>query len=482
MSAAPNFFIQWLLDFQLAATLLLGAVCLAGRWIKQPAQRVALGWAVSLACILLVIAAALPAWPRWHAVRHMPPAPTIVPRQITSQPPLFPPLSSSEPRPGLGISQRSVPSMTWLGRLFLLAMAIVGSWLLWGRIQADWICRRASTAPSWLQAELEKVAGERTSLPRLLLSNQVHNAVALGIRRPTLLLPAELAQQADASGLRAVLAHELAHIRNRDLWLLGLFRALLLVLFPHPLYWAMRYMVRASQESVADAVAAGGREHDYADGLIGWMKQVVRQKRILAVPAVGIGERPSELSRRITLLMTVPLQATVSRRWRAGTIAAVGVTTLGLSLISVRPASAGDGGPAPQLAHGADSEINPPAINMLASANLPNRRFEVSAEHGFSDGMTNFIYWGHVSVTDHQRFWLNCERLTVSMLSNGQPTKMVAETNMVLDVVVSESHTNHVRGDRAVYAYSVGTNSLGNVVMNGMLTLPGTGRLGREMK
>jgi beta-lactamase regulating signal transducer with metallopeptidase domain len=471
MNSAPNFFIQWLLDFQLAATILLGAAWLARRWIKQPVQRVALGWAVSLACILLVITAALPAWPRWHAVPQMLPAPTIVPGHITTQHPVFPPLSSSEPNPALGTSQTSVASMTWLRRLFLSAMAIVGSWLLWGRIQADWICRRASAAPRWLHVELEKVAGQRTALPRLLLSSQVHNAVALGIRRPTILLPAELAQQADASGLRAVLAHELAHIRNRDLWLLGLFRALLLVLFPHPLYWAMRHTVRASQESVADAVAAGGREHDYADDLIGWMKLVVRQERILAAPAVGIWERPSELSWRITLLMTFPVQATVSRRWRAGTIAAVGVTALGLSLISLRPASAGDGGPAPQLAHGAGSEINPPATKMLASANLPNSRFEVSAEHGFSDGMTNFVYRGHVSVTDHQRFWLNCERLTVSTLPNGQPAKMVAETNMVLDAVDSEGHTNHVTGDRAVFAYSVVTNSLGNVVTNQTLAV-----------
>jgi beta-lactamase regulating signal transducer with metallopeptidase domain len=471
MNTAPNLFIQWLLDFQLAATILLGAAWLAGRWLKQPVQRVALGWAVSLACILLVIAAALPAWPRWHAVRQMSPVPTILAGRITGQPPASPQLSSSEPRPGVGISQTSVTIMTRLGRLFLLGMAIVGSWLLWGRIQADWICHRASAAPTGLQVELEKVAGERTSLPRLLLSNKVHNAVALGIRRPTILLPAELAQQADANGLRAVLAHELAHIRNRDLWLIGLFRALLLVLFPHPLYWAMRHTVRASQESVADAVAAGGREHDYAEVLLGWMKQVMGPKRILAAPAVGIWERPSELSRRITLLMTFPVQTTVSRRWRAGTIAAVGVTALGLSFISVRPAPADDGGPAPQPGDGAGSEINPPTIHMLASANLPNWRFEVSAEHGFSDGTTNFVYWGHVSVTDPQRFWLNCERLTVSMLSNGQPTKMVAETNMVLDVVDSESHTNHVTGERAVFAYSVVTNSLGNVVTNETLAV-----------
>jgi len=402
MNTAPNSLIQWLLDFQLAATFLLAAACLAGRWIRQPVQRVALGWAVSLALILLAVTAAVPAWPRWRAVRQMPPelTPIMVSSLVAGQPSAPPQLSSGGPNfgPSVTISHASPNSalsspskhieirysspfaiLPWLGRLFALGVTLVGLWLLWGRMQTLWIYFRASAAPAWLQTQLEQVA-ERVPLPRLLLTNDVPNAVALGILCPTILLPAALAQQADANGLRAVLAHELAHIRHRDLWLIGLFRALLLVLFPHPLYWVMRRTVRASQEAVADAVAAGGRGHDYADGLIGWMRQVIapRRKRLLAAPTVGIWEKPSELSTRITLLMdeTFPVQTSVSRGWRVGAMAVVGAAALALSLFSVRPAAAGDSTPAPQPGGTAASDVNKvPTVSSLANTNTGGESF-----------------------------------------------------------------------------------------------------------
>ena len=68
---------------------------------------------------------------------------------------------------------------------------------------------------------------------------------------------AKLAKSSPPHTLRAVLLHEWAHIRHRDLWLLALGRCLLVVLFAHPLFWWLRRTIRSDQELLADAVAAG---------------------------------------------------------------------------------------------------------------------------------------------------------------------------------------------------------------------------------
>lgn len=365
MNSQLGFVMHWLVDFQIAATLLLGAACLGAHWIRQPARRVALGWAVSLALILLLAAAAMPAWPRWQAAKHLPAriGRVISPRSI-SQPalesagvspaelrgrtgdvtsPAATDLKASSPAMISPSAKRpAVVFVPWLERIFLLGAALVGLWLVLGFLEAAWLCRRASPAPDPLRKQLQVIAGDLIPKPRLLLSPHIHNAMALGLWRPTILLPAPLVELADAGSLRAVLAHEAAHIRNRDLWLLGLMRGLLVVLFPHPFYWVLRRMIRDSQEAVADAVAAAGRGHDYADSLIGWMRYVSTPRSVLAMPVVGIWEKPSELTRRIMALLDekFTVQATASFRWRAGAAAVVGILALGLSLLTVRPVAA----------------------------------------------------------------------------------------------------------------------------------------------
>lgn len=377
---------HWLVDFELVATLILGAALLAMQWIRQPARRVALGWAVSLALTLLLGLTALPAWPRWHALAKVSGA-SVVAGDTPAHVEVNADLSAAVPSvqnaaaasaiaPRLGTPSRAlalrggkrgpVPLVPWLGRLFLLGVAVTSTWLILGWMQAAWICRRARPAPLRLSEQLRAVAGDKAIPPRLLLSAQVHNAVAVGILRPTILLPAEMAAQAPDACLRAVLAHELAHIRHHDLRLIGLWRCLLTVLFPQPLFWAVRHLIRASQEAVADAVAAEGGRHDYADGLIGWMRQVVTPRRLLLAPTVGIWERPSELSRRIALLVDddSAVHTTVSLRWRVGAAAVIGAATLGLSVVTVRPVlAAGDAQPAPGPASGAALAASAPATN-----------------------------------------------------------------------------------------------------------------------
>jgi beta-lactamase regulating signal transducer with metallopeptidase domain len=411
MKTELNYLAHWLIDFELAATLILGAALLAMQWIRQPARRVALGWAVSVALTLVLAATALPAWPRWHALGQVSPAsaaaggtpvraaetatfrttgPTVQNAAMVSSETSHPE-SLSPARVVQGGTGGAFPLVPWLGRLFLLGVAVAGAWLIFGWVQAAWICRRARPAPLRLGEQLRAVAADQVNPPRLLLSAHLHNAVAVGILRPTILLPAGMAEQAPDPCLRAVLAHEMAHIRNHDLRLIGLWRCLLTVLFPQPLFWAVRHLIRASQEAVADAMASEGRPHDYADGLIGWMQQVVTPRRWLVAPAAGIGERPSELSKRIELLLDdqAPVHTSVSLRWRVGAAVVIGAVALGLSVVTVRPVLAASEAQIPPGPASATAPATSPASANTNGETFTGRVFDKTSHEPIPDAVVH---------------------------------------------------------------------------------------------
>jgi lipopolysaccharide export system protein LptA len=69
----------------------------------------------------------------------------------------------------------------------------------------------------------------------------------------------------------------------------------------------------------------------------------------------------------------------------------------------------------------------------------------------------NAVYTGNVKVNDPQ-MQLTCEVLTARFQTNNGQLEVVgiiAETNVVIDAVDSSGRTNHARGDKLVYSYSV---------------------------
>jgi lipopolysaccharide export system protein LptA len=106
----------------------------------------------------------------------------------------------------------------------------------------------------------------------------------------------------------------------------------------------------------------------------------------------------------------------------------------------------------------AGAQTNTPAKNPTA------QEVEIDSGSGYFDGITNqIVYTGHVFVTDHVKAWLNCERLTVDLPPNGgHPTNIVAETNVVIDVL-DQGQTNHITADKAIYTYQL-LNPVTNVV------------------
>ncbi len=113
----------------------------------------------------------------------------------------------------------------------------------------------------------------------LVVSGRVAAPIALGFLRPRVLLPAGFASGLSDGELRAMAAHEVAHVRRGDALVLEAVSVLRALLFFHPLVWLASRQVAALAEQAADdaALAAIGEPTRYA--------------RMLARLAVALPER-----------------------------------------------------------------------------------------------------------------------------------------------------------------------------------------------
>ena len=149
----------------------------------------------------------------------------------------------------------------------------------------------------------------------LLESDRIASPFTYTWRRPVILLPSSLCDGSEPGALRYVLAHEWSHVEGRDAWTWNLACLAGLVLFYQPLFWWLRRQLRLCQDYLADArAAAAGSAEDYAAFLV----RLARDRRsALAVPALGIGDRRSNLYRRVIMLMQdhEPLERRCRAAW-----------------------------------------------------------------------------------------------------------------------------------------------------------------------
>lgn len=153
--------------------------------------------------------------------------------------------------------------------------------------------------------------------PLLGVADLPGGPLLLGMFRPVIVLPASwLASPTDrpsADQLRLMLAHELAHVRRRDLWWNALAAVCHGLLFFHPLAWLAAREYALARESACDAAAlaaTGARPADYGQMLLGVVARVRRQPcRILPtlspVAAAGVAGSAATLHRRLTAMQSI---------------------------------------------------------------------------------------------------------------------------------------------------------------------------------
>ena len=381
---------DWLVDYYaLTTVVLVAAVVVMGR-LRQPARRLSVARSAVVGLAMLAVLAALPGWPRasWRGRpgRTQPDRPTVAaasgpdsgittPAQLGTRPeprdamPTGPSLPAgreesiraggASTQPAVGTSVR-IPTVEWTsdwpdlaGRAFVAGGALVLAWLGIGLWQTAVIRRRSRPAPQWSRDVLAHIVGDGRAAPDLLVSGWLAQPVAVGLLRPAIILPERFVEDEPRCRLEAALAHEWVHFRNRDLWWIALSGLLMPVLFAHPVYWWLRRRTREDQELLADAAAADGRV-DYAEALLSWARQTPDRPRLAAAGSLALWERPSQLKRRILMLLDrdFRLEPTCPRRWGLGVRGAMALSVLALSVLTFRPAAVAVGAdpPGPQAA------------------------------------------------------------------------------------------------------------------------------------
>src|SRR5690606_12941470 len=109
---------------------------------------------------------------------------------------------------------------------------------------------RPATAEAWTRA-LRRLAGPRS--PRLLVSPHAPGPLSWGLPPGVVLISPDCQARPDTA--TAVLAHELAHLRNRDWLFLSLSRLALGLFWFNPLVWRLHRELVARTEEAADAAA-----------------------------------------------------------------------------------------------------------------------------------------------------------------------------------------------------------------------------------
>ncbi len=365
----------WWVDYLAMATVLLVVVLAVGFAMRQPVQRMTMAWSAMVALVVLAVCCSVPGWPRWAVHSRLPITGQFTAKRSSTsnagaafktvreylehrdrQPAADdsmarrgnlekqPTGSTTNERGTKPAVSSSPPLNYWLlaTAALLAGSALTLAWLILGHVRAWRLCRAATPAPEFAVAELRLLVGPQDQLPQLLVDNRLSSAGAVGLWQPTILLPAHALQSQEpstASALRAILAHEWAHIERGDLWLLAFGRLLLILLYMHPLYWLLRRRVLADQELLADATAANhcGR-HRYAETLVAWARQQPRSGSKVNW-GLSIWERPSQLSKRIAVVIdeNIKLRMACSRPWRIANMCIIAALAISLSLLTLNP-------------------------------------------------------------------------------------------------------------------------------------------------
>ncbi len=203
---------------------------------------------------------------------------------------------------------RPTPTLwAWL----LISWTVAGLWL------AGILCRRTqkvrqrltrAEAPAEdLSGLLEKCRRQlRVRYPvRLRISEDNTSPAVCGLFRPVILLPRQLTASLNQNQMRAVLLHELIHLKRGDVWVNCAQTLLQIFYWWHPLLWLANARIRrVREEAVDDAVmlALADDAETYAPTLL-QVAKLAFNRPLTSLGLVGILESRSALRQRIERLM-----------------------------------------------------------------------------------------------------------------------------------------------------------------------------------
>jgi beta-lactamase regulating signal transducer with metallopeptidase domain/thiol-disulfide isomerase/thioredoxin len=240
--------------------------------------------------------------------------------------------------------------------VWLVGVCLCGVRLVLGLVGARRVRRRgiapAESSCRQLCAELAERFGIRRVVD-VYESVLVRAPVVVGWTAPVILLPASVATGLTPAQLRAVLAHEMAHVCRHD-YLVNVFQTLAeSLLFYHPAVWWLSAVLRDEREHCCDELAAEACQ----DKLV-VAQALARLAAIERMPGPALAANGGRLLERIRRLLRGERVAQWRMDWRAGgaLVVALGVVSMAVVMAGM-PASPAFG----DLAAAATEPATPPA-------------------------------------------------------------------------------------------------------------------------
>ena len=341
-------FVAWLLTFALHSTCALGGALLLTLLLRRRAlgaQEAALRWSLwaALLSATLQVAVLGSPWSVGDLGRDVPvdtPAPSTAP----ASEPLQVMVATAPPASAPLVVDADDEGLDWRGLLGACALLAAGGGLVWlwcvqSRLRTLLAARRPETDPRvlTLAARAARGLGLQQS-PHLSRCPRIATPIAFGWLRPEICLPERVDDLDDAS-LRAMLAHELAHLRRCDpAWMWG--GAVLQALFPwQPLLLVVRRRWAQLVELQCDAVAAHHAGPTAVARCLLDVAEWLRPDTQQPLGALGMAARPSALRVRVeTALRGDPCAEPDVRRVHLAGGLAVGVLVFAAPGLATVPA------------------------------------------------------------------------------------------------------------------------------------------------
>lgn len=220
-----------------------------------------------------------------------------------------------------------------------VALALVG-WLVAGALYVRRIVfgARELASPDWTTPLCE--VADRLDLelpPRLVISDRIEMAFACRALAPTIVLPASAESWTD-DRRRAVLFHELAHVKRHDLVSHALGRVACALYWFHPLVWTAAKNLRAESERACDdlVLSCGAKPSEYAQHLLDMVTSVRHHGApIMALPMA----RKKEFEGRMLAILDPAIRRASPGRLQAAGVVAM-LVLLSVTVAAVAPATA----------------------------------------------------------------------------------------------------------------------------------------------
>ena len=143
----------------------------------------------------------------------------------------------------------------------------------------------------------------------LRLSDKLLSPAVCGFFRPVILIPTGLIEKLSPDKLKAVLIHELAHVKRGDLWVNCVQTFLQIIYFYNPLVWLANVVICRIREQAVDEmvlVTLDAEAMSYSNTLID-IAEMTFLKTSLSLQLIGVVESKKALSRRIKHILNRPI-------------------------------------------------------------------------------------------------------------------------------------------------------------------------------